>query len=95
MSIPDINQIMSQVGLFLQNPQAFEKMLESVNLTEEQKAQLRGLFNQFASGGFKPDPNMFALIGQMLSNLSQSGLPPQMGNLESLLETLQNKPSDK
>ena len=94
MSIPDINQIMAQVGLFLQNPQAFEKMLESLNLAEEQKSQLRALFNQFASGGLKPDPNLFMMIGQMLSNLSQSGLPPQMGNLESFLEMMKNRPTD-
>ncbi|NPV92369.1 MAG: hypothetical protein HPY50_16510 [Firmicutes bacterium] len=95
MSIPDINQVMAQVGLFLQNPQAFEKMLESLNLPEEQKLQLRGLFNQFSSGALKPDPNLIMMIGQMLSNLSQSGLPPQMGNLESFLEMMKNKPGDK
>jgi hypothetical protein len=95
MSIPDINQVMAQVGLFLQNPQAFEKMLESLNLAEEQKSQLRAFFNQMASGSLKPDPNLFMMIGQMLSNLSPSGLPPQMGNLESIMEMFKNKPTDK
>lgn len=95
MSMPDINQLLAQASLFLQNPQAFEKVLESLNMPEEQKAHLRSMLNQLFSGNLKPDQNFFNQINQMLSGFAQAGLPPEMGNVESIMEMIKNTPPKK
>lgn len=90
MSKPDISKLIAQASFFLQNPQAFEKMLESLEIPDDQKAKLRGMFKQLTRGGFNPDPNYLNQLNATLDSLSQSGLPPEMGNISSIMEKIKD-----
>ena len=52
MSKPDVSQLIAQAVLLLQNPEAFDRLLESLSaISPQQKNSLRSAYFQLTSGG--------------------------------------------